>query len=155
MAFSDVQLTTMRDKLQLPADADEAAIVDAVTTVVEESLEERASSQGVPEGHVVVPEVRLHDLEEAAKQGVAAAQTLHVQAREAFLNENKAKFPAKSRAKWAERYDKDPEATRELLSGAEDLVPTAEIGHEVDSDDESGDPVATVRETPAYKNWRM
>lgn len=131
VAFSDAQLTTMRDKLELPADADEAAILAAIDAVVEESLEERpaTATARVPEGHVVVPEIRLTDLEKAAQSGVAAAAKLHAMEREAFLDANKTKFPAESRAKWGERYDANPEATAELLAGASDLVPTGEVGH--------------------------
>lgn len=40
VAFTPEQLTAMRAKLQLPADADEAAILNAVTAVVDESLEQ-------------------------------------------------------------------------------------------------------------------
>ncbi|NHA02028.1 hypothetical protein G5V59_26930 [Nocardioides sp. W3-2-3] len=60
---------------RLPADADEAAIVAAVTTVVAESLEERPpSDSGVPEDHVVVPKAKIADLETGAAAGLKAAE---------------------------------------------------------------------------------
>lgn len=157
VTFTDQQLTTMRDKLGLPETADEAAILAAVEAVVDESLEERPANAGVvPEGHVVVPEVRLQDLEQAAQQGVHAAKKLHDQDREAFLDANKSKFPATSRAKWGERFDKDPAGTRELLAAAADLVPSVELGHEIDADSpDKPTTLASVREAEGYQNWRM
>ncbi|MDI6911472.1 head maturation protease, ClpP-related [Nocardioides sp.] len=158
VAFSDEQLTTMRDKLELPADADEAAIVAAVAAVVEENLEERPASPtaAVTPGDVVVPEVRLRDLEAAAAAGVAAAKKLHDMERDAFLDANKTKFPATSRADWATRFDKDPEGTRELLSAAADLVPTGEHGHGDAPDGTEGPTsLAEIREDPTYKNWEI
>lgn len=158
VTFTDQQLTTMRDKLGLPETADEGAILAAVEAVVDESLEDRPANTNaaVPEGHVVVPEVRLQDLEQAAQAGVRAAKTLHERDREAFLDANKSKYPATSRAKWAERYDKDPEATVELLSSAADLVPTGELGHAAAANGE-GAPVslASVRESDDYKSWEI
>lgn len=158
MAFSDEQLTNLRAKLGLPETADEAAITAAVEAVVEESLEERPTTTAAADGTVAIPEVRLQDLETAAAQGVAAAKELNAMRREQFLDANKSKYPATSRAKWGERFDKDPEGTRELLSAAADLVPTSEVGHESDGiDRETGASasLSDVREDPTYKNWEI
>lgn len=48
MAFSDEQITTLRAKLQLPETADEAAILAAVNSVVDESLEDRPNTADAP-----------------------------------------------------------------------------------------------------------
>lgn len=157
VAFSDAQLTTMRDTLQLPADADESAIVAAVAAVVEESIEERpadtSATAGIPAGHVSVPEVRLKDLETAAQAGAQAAKTLHDRDREAFLDEHKAKFPAASREEWAKQYDANPSGTRALLERAGELVPTSEVGDAVEGD--AAATVESVKNDPNYKNWRF
>lgn len=160
VAFSDEQITNLRATLGLAETADEAAIVAAVSAVVEENVEERSTNQpaaaAVPAGHTVVPEVRLTDLETSAQAGVQAMKKLHEMERDAFLDAHKAKYSATSRAKWAERYDANPEATRELLSSAADLVPTGEHGH--GDAPEGGDApttLAQVRENPTYKNWEI
>ncbi len=158
VAFSNEQITNLRATLGLAETADEAAIVAAVSAVVEENVDERTANPpataAVPTGHVVVPEVRLTDLEASAQAGVAAAQKLHAMERDAFLDEHKSKFPAASRAKWAERYDANPEATRDLLSSAADLVPTGELGHgDAPEDAETPTTLATIRENPDYQNW--
>lgn len=159
VAFSDEQLTTMRDTLQLPADADESAIVAAVTAVVEESLEDRPpATAAVPDGHVVIPKAKLDDLEAGAAAGLAAAKALHEKEREAFLDANRSKYAAANRAAWAKEYDRDPEGTRKHFAEAPDLVPVNEIGHEVDAEANGQDAptsLAQVREDPAYKNWSM
>ncbi len=158
MAFSDEQLTTMRASLELEETADEAAILAAVQAVVAENLEERPSAATAGDGDVVVPEVRLRDLEASAATGVAAMKKLHAMERDAFLDEHKAKYPATSRADWGKRFDKDPEGTRELLSAAADLVPTSEVGHEsdgIDREDGAKATLAEVREDPTYKNWEI
>lgn len=158
VAFSDEQITNLRATLGLAETADEAAIVAAVSAVVEENVEERSTNQpaaaAVPAGHTVVPEVRLTDLEASAQAGVQAMQKLHAMERDAFLDEHKAKYSATSRAKWAERYDANPEATRELLSSAADLVPTGEHGHgDAPEGDDAPTTLAQVRENSDYKNW--
>lgn len=150
VAFSDAQLTTMRDKLQLPADADETAIVNAVAAVVDESLEERPAQTGVPEGHVVIPAAQLETLQAGATAGAQAARTLHERDREAFLDANRAKFPAGLRESWAKQYDLNPEATVTALSAMPDLIPAELIGHEIEPD--AG--AANVKTTPAYLSWK-
>ncbi len=160
VAFSDAQLTTLRDTLELPADADEAAIVAAVTTVVAESLEERPpSDSGVPEDHVVVPKAKIADLETGAAAGLKAAEKLHVMEREAFLDANKSKFAATNRAAWAKEFDRDPEGTRKHFAEAPDLVPTNELGHQADGvnrdDANAGTTLEDVRKSPAYQNWSI
>ena len=135
----------------------------AIAAVVEENLEERPTTPAAPAapaagvGDVVVPEVRLKDLEAAAATGVAAAKRLHEMERDAFLDAQKSKYPATSRADWATRYDKDPAGTRELLSAAADLVPTAEHGHAdaPEGDDTVPTTLAQLREDETYKNWSM
>lgn len=160
VAFSDEQLTNLRAKLGLPETADEAAITAAVEAVVEESLEERPTiTTDAGDGDVVVPEVRLKDLESAAASGVQAMQKLQAMEREAFLDQHKSKYPATSRADWGKRFDKNPEGTRELLSAAADLVPTGEVGHQSDGinreDNGAAVTLEDIRNEDGYQNWKV
>lgn len=130
VAFSDEQITNLRRTLGVAEDADETTIMAALT----EALAERADdpqpvNTNVPAGHVVIPEVRLRDLEAAAQVGVGAANRLHDQERDAFLNANKTKFLPKNRSAWAKEYDRDPEATREHFETAPVLIPVDELGY--------------------------
>lgn len=156
VAFSNEQITNLRATLGLPETADEAAIVAAVSAVVEENVEERPASASIPDGHVVVPQAKLDDLERGAALGTKAAQTLHERDREAFLDANKAKYAAANRGAWAKEYDRDPEGTRAHFAEAPDLIPANLLGHEddgVDRDDTGGH--ADVTKQPGYENWRF
>lgn len=137
--FSDEQLTQMRKDLGLPADADEATIVAALSEVVAEQAEEPPSNSTIPEGHIVVPEARLKDLETSAQAGVQAAEQLRVQERETFLNSNRTKFAPANRDAWAKEYDRDPKGTREHFEKAPVLVPTDELGDAQGADPTSDD----------------
>lgn len=167
VSLSDQAVTTLRTKLGIAGDADEATILAAL----DEALDERADPDPAPTtgspasataaasaGEVAIPEVRLKDLEAAAASGVEAAKKLHAMERESFLDQHKSKFPATSRADWGKRFDKDPEGTRDLLTAAADLVPTGEVGHGDTLDASTGagaTTLAEVREDPTYQNWRM
>jgi ATP-dependent protease ClpP protease subunit len=135
VAFSDEQVTNMRQKLGVAEDADEATILAALDEALSEQVEPSVS---VPEGHVVVPEARLSDLEAAAQRGVDAATKLQTREREEFLDANRTKFAPTNRAAWAREYDRDPEGTRKHFAEAPEIVPTASIGHD-------GDPVGTTQ----------
>jgi ATP-dependent protease ClpP protease subunit len=156
VAFTDEQITTLRTKLGVAGDADEATILAALDEALEERAEPESGNAAVTEGDVVIPQVRLKDLESAAASGVEALKKLHAKERKEFLDEHKAKYPAASRADWEKRYDRDPEGTRELLSSAADLVPTTENGHADAPDAEAGGrSLADIREDETYKNWSM
>lgn len=135
VAFSDEQLTNLRAKLGLPETADEAAITAAVEAVVEESLEERpkATAVQVPDGMALVDSAVLKELQDGAKAGVTASQTLASQERDRAIDKALAdgKIAATSREKFVEAWDKNADTTRAVLDAlTPGLVPTAEVGHE-------------------------
>lgn len=136
VAFSDEQMKTMRAQLGLPETADEAAITAAVTAVVEENLEERPTTPtaSVPEGHAVLPQQALADLQQQAAAGAAAAETLRQRDRDAFLAAHADRFPPASAAAWSAAYDRDEQGTRDYLAAAPVLVPTVELGHAEDTE---------------------
>jgi ATP-dependent protease ClpP protease subunit len=140
VAFSDEQVTNMRQKLGIAEDADETTILAALDEALDERLEPAATATTpeVPEGHVVVPKAQIGDLEQRlatltrqAEAGAAAAEELRVQKRDAFLDANRGKFAPVNRDAWAKEFDRDPEGTRKHFEEAPEIIPTAEVGHEV------------------------
>lgn len=155
VSLSDQAVTTLRTRLGIAEDADEATILAALDEALDERAEPQAAAN-VPDGHVVIPAVQLQELKDGAAMGVKAAQTLHERDREAFLDANKAKYAAGNRAAWAKEYDRDPEGTRKHFAEAPDLIPADLLGHENDGvDREDGDAQAAATEQPGYKNWRF
>lgn len=155
MSLSDQAVTTLRTKLGIAEDADEATILAALDEALDERAEPQAATN-VPDGHVVIPAVQLQELKDGAAAGVRAAQTLHERDREAFLDSNKAKFAAKNRAAWAKEYDRDPEGTRQHFAEAPDIIPAELLGHEAEGvDREDGATATAATEQPGYKNWRF
>lgn len=155
VSLSDQAVTTLRTKLGIAEDADEATILAALDEALDERAEPQAATN-VPDGHVVIPAVQLQELKDGAAAGVRAAQTLHERDREAFLDSNKAKFAAKNRAAWAKEYDRDPEGTRQHFAEAPDIIPAELLGHEAEGvDREDGATATAATEQPGYKNWRF
>lgn len=136
VAFSDEQLTTMRQKLGLPENADEATILAAL----DEALEERAESTApataqVPEGMVLVDSTILDELRTGAQQGIEARRQQQIEARDRAIDDaiRTGRTTPARREHWARAYDADPEGTRALLDSLEPglAVPLNEIGHAV------------------------
>lgn len=157
VAFSDEQLTTLRQKLGVAETADEATILAALDEALEERSETTAETTTVPSGHVVIPAAQLETLRAGATAGAAAARTLHERDREAFLDANRAKYPSQLREAWAKQYDLDPKAAAEALAASPDLIPVGEQGHAVDTDAAAtaAAEIDAVRQSDVYKNWSM
>ena len=135
VAFSDEQMTNLRETLGLAETADEAAILAAINAVVEESLEERPQAQTpkVPEGMALVDAEVLKQIQTDAAAGRAAQQTLATQERDAAIDMALAdgKIAATTRDKFVEAWDKDPASTKALLDAlTPGLVPTTPVGHD-------------------------
>lgn len=129
VAFSDEQVTTMRQKLGIAEDADEATILAAL----DEALEERtdppvATSPTIPEGHVVIPAAKLADLEAGAALATTTAKSLQDKERDTFLDGVRSKYLPTSRAGWEAEYDRDPAGVRAHFDTAPVLIPTTELG---------------------------
>lgn len=131
--ITDEQLANLRQMVGVPEDADLSAVLGAV----KEALDERAETPppaNIPDGHVVIPEARLRDLEENARAGANAAATLRTREREAFLDANRTKFAPANRDAWAKEYDRDPEGTRKHFADAPEIVNTVAAGHDQDGE---------------------
>lgn len=131
VAFSDEQVTTMRQKLGIAEDADEATILAALTEALDEQATEPKATTAtaqIPDGHVVIPAAKLADLEAGAAQASATAKRLADEDREAFLDSVRTKYAPANRAAWAKEYDRDPKGTREHFATAPELIPVTELG---------------------------
>lgn len=139
VAFSDEQITDMRRKLGVAEDADEATILAALDESLEERADETVVNTNVPDGHVVVPEARLKDLETAANAGAEAAKRLQERDREEFLDSVRTKYAPANRDAWAKEFDRDPEGTRKHFEGAADIIPVDSVGHAGQPDNSEDD----------------
>lgn len=140
VALSNEQIT-MRQKLGIAEDADDATVLAALDEALEERADETAATATattsiVPEGHVVIPAAKLADLEAGAAQARATATALHEKERKAFLDSVATKFLPTSRAGWEAEYDRDESGVRAHFAAAPVLIPTSEAGH-------AGEPEAT------------
>ena len=158
MAFTDEQLTTIRQQLGLPEDADEATILAGL----QEALNERADPAVVPttpeapatppEGVLTVDAGTFQELQAAAANGTAALERQQREDRERLVNAACAdgRIPAGRRDHHLHALEVDPEGHAAVLASlAPGLVPLGTSGHaknEVTDD---------VRRTPAYINWTV
>jgi len=159
VAFSDEQLTAMRDKLGLPETADEAAILAAVNAVVDDSLEDRpssitppaapaapvastpaapaASQQPTPGSTIVIDSSAWDEREARIKRLEAADAKRRREERDQVIDQavRDGKFPVARKDHWVRVWDADPEGTRQLIGGlAKNVVPVDAIGHAGDDD---------------------
>lgn len=151
MAFSDEQITTLRSKLGVAEDADEATILAALDEALDERADEpaggKAETPAVPEGMTLIPTAKLADLEAGSKLAHETATTLRNKERDAFLDSVRGKFLPTSRAGWEKEYDRDPEGTRAHFKAAPVLIPEAELGH---ADEPTGTPAVEEAEIEAF-----
>lgn len=142
VAFSDEQLSTMRQQLGLAADADEATIVAAQT----EALAERAApTPGLPEGVVAVDAAVLAELRSKAQLGEDAHARQQREDREALVTAavKDGRIAPASREGWlkALKEDRGTGARDSLASLQPGLIPVGpEVGHSADPAAASDDP---------------
>ncbi|AEA27915.1 peptidase S14 ClpP [Pseudonocardia dioxanivorans CB1190] len=129
VAFSDEQLTTMRQRLGLAADADEATI----TAAFEEALDERAEpSTTLPEGVVTIEAATLAELRAAARRGDEARSQQERDARVALVEAaiRDGRIAPARREHWLSALAADAGAAETLAGLEKGLIPVDnEIGH--------------------------
>lgn len=137
VAFTDEQITAMRNRLGIAEDADEATILAAL----DEALDQRADptpqattpqAAAVPDGMTLVETTVLDELRSGAQQGVEARQRQLAEDRdraiEAAIRSGRT-TPAR-REHWQSAWNADPDGTRQILASlAPGLVPVTELGH--------------------------
>lgn len=125
VAFSDEQLITLRQRLGIAEDADEATILAALDEALEERAEPPAAvptqstpTTEVPTGMTLVESDVLNELQVAARSGAEArAQQLREdrdRSLEAAIGDGRI-TPAR-REHWAQSWDADPEGARLTLA---------------------------------------
>jgi hypothetical protein len=118
--FTDEQLTTMRQQLGLPEDADAAAIIAAQAEALTERADPPAATATptVPEGSVVVSQSVLDELRIAAQAGQEARAVQLRQDRDDTINAAIASghiTPARQ-THWTAQWDADAEGTRAAIA---------------------------------------
>lgn len=139
VAFSDEQLTTMRQTLGLAQDADEATILAAI-----ESRPPAQANQTEDPTVVRMDRTQYDDLMASAAEGrEARAQQLR-EGRERLVNEavQDGRIAPARRQAWLDRLEADPGDTATLEGLAKGLIPLAELG--------SGEVVDTTSDDALY-----
>jgi hypothetical protein len=160
----------LREAFDLPADASDIEVGAAIAAAgfaapAAPAAEEPAPAApatptpaapaAAPDGVVQIDASALSHLREQAAAGAAAREQQRVEARDREIDAavNVGKFPPARAAHYAALWDKDPDGTKEFIDNLQPgLVPLAETGH---SENDPTVTAASVRETPAYKNWSM
>jgi len=173
VAFTDEQLTTMRQELGLAEDADEATIVAAVS----EALSERADAPAAPTagpaptpaapaapaaapaaqpsattpGTMIIDSSAWEAQQERIKRLEAADVKRRRDERDQVVDQavTDGKFRADRKDHWKRLWDADPEGTRQVIDGlTKGVIPVDELGHATD-DDIDDDELAYLYGPPA------
>lgn len=158
VAFSDEQVTSMRQKLGVKADADEATILAALDEVLAEQPESEKSDAPtkttVPEGMALVDSEVLAELRAGAQAGRTANTKLEDQERDSAIQAavRAGKIPKSRVEHYATAWKADPEGTKALLDSLEaGLIPVdEEKGSADDPDASAGDIALTDAELDAF-----
>ncbi|MBD3781692.1 MAG: ATP-dependent Clp protease proteolytic subunit [Micrococcales bacterium] len=132
----DTQLTTLRQKVGVSADAD----FETVMAAVDEALAERAESGTAAPGTVTVDEGTLAQLRQDAAAGREARNAQleadRVSAVTAAIQDGR--IPAARRDHWLSQLRADDEGGRAVLNSlAKGTIPLAELGHADAADDKT------------------
>lgn len=132
VAFSDEQLTTMRQRLGVAADADEPTILAALEEALEERTEPTPAVAQLPPGVVTVEATTLAELRAAAQRGDEARTRQESEDREALVNAavRDGRISPARRDAWLAQLAADPGAAETLASLEKGLIPVGrEVGH--------------------------
>ncbi|NUR09339.1 MAG: hypothetical protein HOQ45_20340 [Nocardioidaceae bacterium] len=134
VAFTDEQLTTMRQQLGLAEDANEATIVAALSEALAEQAEppqNPPAAAALPPGTVAVDQATLDELRAAAALGAQAHAQQQTERRERLVNQavNDGRIAPARREHWLAQLAADPGAEEVLAGLAPGLVvPMNELG---------------------------
>ena len=125
VSFTDEQLTTMRQRLGVADDADEATILAALDEALAEQLEPTTATPEIPEGSVLVEETVLEELRVAATAGQEARNEQLRQRREQLVTTaiNEGRIAPARREHWLQQLAADPGAEQVLTALEPGLVP--------------------------------
>lgn len=143
VAFTDEQITTLRQRLGVTDDADEVAILAAL----EEALAEQADPgkpgdpTPLPEGVATIDAHELDELRVAARAGQEARTQQQTELRERLVGAavTDGRIPPARRDHWVRQLETDPGSSDVLASLAPGLIPVAAIGHGLEPDKSTDD----------------
>ena len=138
VAFTDEQMTTMREKLGLPDDADEQTIVDALVEALDEQAEDEGGEGGgeaanrLPEGVTAIDGAALADLQARAARGDEARAQQERDARNALVDAavRDGRIPPARREGWLNMLEADPGAADTLAGLAKNTLPVEALGRD-------------------------
>lgn len=144
--FSDEQLTTLRQRVGVPVDADADTILGALAECLEERAEAPApqAQAGPPEGMVLMDEVQHTQLLADAAAGRAARDQQVAEHRTRLVDEavRDGRIPVARKEHWIQALAADPEGNEATLAAlAPGLVNVTERGHSSPSGAGDDDPV--------------
>jgi len=141
VAFSDEQLTDLRERLGVDADADEDTILGAVDTLLEQATAPPPTTDALPEGVVAISEAQLEELRNDAQQGrEARAQQIRTE-REGLVIAaiRDGRIAPAERDAWLAKLETGTGAEEILAALKPGVIPVAQIGHggnaDLDSDE--------------------
>jgi ATP-dependent protease ClpP protease subunit len=142
VAFSPEQLTTMRQRLGLADDADEATILAAFETRIDDPAPQPTTPPANAPGTVTLDEAQHAELLAAARDGREARAQQLAERRASLVQAaiDDGRIPPARRGKWLAYLEADPEGETELAKLEKGLVPITEIGYA--SKDTPADPAA-------------
>lgn len=149
VAFTDQQMTTMRQSLGVPNDADEQTILGAL----DEALQERADNDKpstttaqVPEGMALVDQGTLDQMRSDATAGREARAQQQAERRDTLVQAAVAdgRIPPSRREHWTSLLAADAGTEQTLASLATGTIPLAEVGHGNPTGPQSADPEYTA-----------
>ena len=135
VAFSDAELNTLRTKLGVAEDADEATILAALDEALDERAEAPApqgSTTTIPEGMSLIETDVLAELKAGAADGRTARQQQVEAHRDGLIRDAIAagKISPARRDHWVKQFAADAAGAEEMLAQLEPgLIPVSEVGH--------------------------
>jgi hypothetical protein len=128
VAFSDEQITALRQRLGVADDADEPPSWPRSTR--RSTSTPTPTSPRSPRATSSSPRPVCVTSRPVSAAGMQAAKKMHAQEREAFLDSVRTKFAPANRAAWEAEYDRDPAGTRAHFEKAPEIVALTAIGHD-------------------------
>jgi len=130
--LSDATLTTLRQRLGVSDDADEATILAALTEALEERAEPATAATPLPEGVVTIDASQLATLQASARLGEQAYQRQQAESRTALVSAaiSDGRIAPVRRDAWIKQLEVDPGAGDVLASLSPGLIPVTEHGHD-------------------------
>lgn len=148
VAFTDEQMTQLREKLGVADDADEQTILDALDEALEERAddpEDTGTTNVLPEGVVTIDSTVLGELQNRAARGDAARTEQELAARASLVDGaiRDGRITPAGRESWMNLLAQDAGAADTLAGLAKNTVPLEARGHAGNpANDAAGDPAA-------------